>query len=180
MNTRFIAQIAIIGWLASSMTAPSIADDAVIWSLSGSWAVTYGKSAMDDSPSVFLSTRSNELIPGQLDNAAPAGVQIVCQEHKTAVLLTFNDSFMSSVGNYGHIEYRIDQKQAQVANLAATSDNSALWLTGSQAIHFIQGLFETDQILVRAMSFEGIVIDATFPTKGLETAIKPLRKACGW
>jgi type VI secretion system protein VasI len=159
----FVAILSLLGSAAAAAPSP--------------WVVNYAQSKMDDSQSVYATVRSAE----QIGDKGPAVLTLRCQERVTAAIFEFAGSFLADVGGYGDVDLRVDAKKAMKLRLSESTDNKALGLwTGAEAIPFIKSLINGRLLFVRATPFNGSPIEVTFPIAGIEDALFPLRKACGW
>jgi len=87
----------------------------------------------------------------------------------------------SGHGGYGTVEYRVDDKNAGKREFEASTDNSALGLwSGRKSIPFIKSMLAGKEMIFRFTPFGSSPVTARFEIDGLDEAIKPLRKECGW
>jgi len=61
-----------------------------------------------------------------------------------------------------------------------STDHKALGLSGASSIAFIKEMFGAQRLFIRATPFNESAVTGEFNISGLDDAIKPLRKACGW
>lgn len=146
----------------------------------GDWNVRFETSRIDDSKNVYLTLQSSDTFRDRFGNAKKAYLVIACQDHSTEFAVQFEASVMSDSGDYGQLTYRIDGKPAQTAQFSVSADNWALGLWSGRGIPMIKKLFGSQTFLVRAVPYMEGAITVQFKTTGLESAIKPLRKACFW
>lgn len=146
----------------------------------GKWVVSTEKSPIDDSTNVFLTLASSENIPARFGGIGPMRIFLQCRENKTLIYITFNGHFMSD-HQHGKVTYRLDDTPSGSTNMKESTDHEALGLwSGRTSIPFIKKMFGHDNLLIRATPFSESPLTATFPITGLENAIEPLRKSCGW
>jgi type VI secretion system protein VasI len=146
----------------------------------GKWAVSTEKSPIDDTTNVFLSLASSEDISARFGGPGPMRVFLQCRENKTLIYFTFNGHFMSD-HQHGKVTYRLDDAPSGTINMQESTDHEALGLwNGRASIPFVKKMFGHDTLLIRATPFSESPVTATFPITGLENAIEPLRKSCGW
>lgn len=148
------------------------------------WRAREETSPMDDSKSVFLSTKSNERIPGRYGNApGNATLFVRCVENTTALILQMNGNHMTSsrYHDWGHVQMRIDDKQAFTKSMNASTNHQSLGLwSGGQSIPVIQRMFDADLLTMRATPYSESPITMTFDISQLKDEIAPLREACHW
>ena len=146
------------------------------------WRVQESSSKMDDSKTVVLQVESEERVPGQYGGAGvTADLYLRCSENTTSVYFILGDNFLADVEGYGDVTYRLDAQKPKTASMDASTDNKALGLwSGGYSIPFIKGIFGHSAMVVRITPFNQSPMTVTFPVSGLEGAIAPLRKACGW
>jgi type VI secretion system protein VasI len=147
----------------------------------GRWKVAEDKSAFDDSRTVVLSIESNESVRGQFGGPGPAIMYIRCMENTTSAYLWINDLFLSDIQGFGVVDYRIDDRKASKMRSESSTDNKALGLwSGGSAIPFIKEMLDGNRIALRATPFNESPVEFTFDLAGLDSAVRPLREACGW
>jgi type VI secretion system protein VasI len=144
------------------------------------WVVREEKSKIDDTTNVTLHLKSIEPVRNQYGIKKQIDIVINCREKKTDLYIVFGGYFMSSVQNYGEVTYRIDKKPAVTKHFTESTDHEALGLGGANSISFIKSLFGGSTLFIRATPFNQSSVSAEFNISGLQEAIKPLSKACGW
>jgi type VI secretion system protein VasI len=75
------------------------------------------------------------------------------------------------------VTYRIDNGKSvtEIWGISNRHDSVGRWNSGD-SIPFIKGLLKKNSIFFEIAPY----ISTRFDVKGLEEAVKPLRKACGW
>ena len=148
------------------------------------WQVSEEVSAMDDSKSVYLYTRSNEPIPGRYGRSiARPTLTVRCVENTTSLILNMDGHFMASseYHTWGHVDLRIDDGQAFTKSMRESTNNRSLGLwNGGNSIPVIKQMFGADQLTIRATPHSESPMTMTFDITGLEDEIAPLREACHW
>lgn len=148
------------------------------------WHTRVGVSPMDDSKSVFLSTTSNERVPGRYGKApARVALYVRCVENTTSLILEMNGNHMasSSYHDWGHVQMRIDENRAFTKAMTESTDNSSLGLwSGGNSIPVIKQMFGAEKLTLRATPYSESPITMTFDIGQLEDDIAPLREACHW
>jgi type VI secretion system protein VasI len=148
----------------------------------GQWSVRSETSAMTDRTDVFLSLDSEEIIDCGWNNGKKISLVIRCYDDKTSLYFDTGCHMTSSEYNdYGDIQYRIDSGSAKKVGGEESTNNRALGLwSGGQAIPMIKQMIGKSKMLVRMTPFGENSFAATFNIAGLDKAIEPLKKACGW
>lgn len=147
----------------------------------GAWIVRTDKSALDDSQSVFVSLDSTTILPGQYGGSGQPTLMLRCMENQTSAYLTMMDYFLSDIQGYGRVDYRVDERKAQHANMAVSTDNHAVgYWSGKAAIPFIKTLFDGKSAVFRLTPYNESPVEFSFELSGVETATMSLREACKW
>lgn len=148
----------------------------------GAWQVREETSKITDKTNVYVTVESDQLVPDRFGGrGTPATLIVRCQDDTTSLTIWFGGQFMASSGGFDRVTYRLD-KQAAVNDRWEESTNNefmGLW-SGGQSIPLIKQLFSAQNFLVQATPFNESSITLDFKVGGLEHAIAPLRKACGW
>ncbi len=147
----------------------------------GKWIVRTDVSPLTDDKNVFLSLQSENEVPGKYGGRGKGVIWLRCMENTTAVLINFNNHFMSDHAGGGTVEFRRDDSPLYKSRMNESNDNSSLGLwNGGNAIPFIKGLLGTNQLIVRATPFSESAITLTFDVTGVDNAITELRETCSW
>ncbi|WP_237673798.1 type VI secretion system-associated protein TagO [Vreelandella profundi] len=148
------------------------------------WRVSEEISPMDDSKSVFLTTRSNEAIPGRYGRStARPTLYVRCVENTTALVLHMDGHHMASsqYHNWGHVEMRIDDGRVFTKAMRQSTNNRSLGLwSGGESIPVIRQMFGAERLIMRATPYSESAMTMTFNISQLEDEIAPLREACHW
>ncbi len=145
------------------------------------WIVTEEKSKIDDSTNVLLNLNSTQQIQNQYGTSAYLQIVIPCREKKTDFYIIFGGHFMASIESYGMVTFRVDKRPAIQKGLIESTDHKALGLWGgANSIPFIKALFGGSTLFVRATPYNESAVSGEFNITGLQDAIVPLRRACGW
>jgi type VI secretion system protein VasI len=147
------------------------------------WEVRTETSAFDDTTSVYMSVKSEEVLTcGRGLNAARnTTLMLRCHENITAMFLSTDCHLASGHGDYGNIDMRIDDNPAFKLAFSTSTNNRALGLwNNAYATVTIKRLIGADQLLMRFTPYAENAQTVTFPISGLEEAITPLREACNW
>lgn len=145
------------------------------------WTVGSEKSEMTDQTNVYLTTQAvGSRNPAAGIDREPTLI-LRCMENKTAVIIDMGGAFMSDIENYGEVEVRLDEEPKKVIQMFATTDNMAIGLgSGMNAIGFIKGLFDAQELRLRVTPYRESGAIIRFNITGLKQKIDPLRTECGW
>ncbi len=131
-------------------------------------------------PTVFVD--SAERVSCRLTRPRPVRLIIACLGNVTSVAFE-TGCFMTSsrYRNYGDVTYRIDGGSPKVAAMAAGNDDRSLgFWSGDVAIPFVRDLLAKSRLTAKMTPFSEDPLQASFDIRGLEKAIAPVRKTCGW
>lgn len=142
----------------------------------GKWVVTEKQSPVDDSVNVMLRLSSESPIRNNFGQSFTPLMTIDCSEKKTSLYIDWN-SFLGS--NEKDMLYRIDKQKAVTKAWNMSTDSKAVFYQGSP-VKFIKSLMAGKSIYTQITPYQDSPVNATFDITGLESAIAPLRKACGW
>lgn len=147
----------------------------------GKWQKSTEVSELTDDKNVFVHLDSEDTIRGPYGGEGRARIWLRCMENTTAVILHFNDHFMSDIQGFGKVEYRLDEESLSSINASASTDNKALGLwSGSQAIPFIKRMLGKERLIVRATPYSESRLTVTFDIRGVDEATTELRETCNW
>jgi type VI secretion system protein VasI len=165
------------------------------------WKVTEDRSPMDDSPTVVLSTDSDDLLSGPVGMIRPT-LMIRCRQHKTDIYVetglaaSVETSFDGGPRDAHKVGIRLDDRPAEYKSWLESGDHEALFASdiiyrknSSGDIAGIQdgGIVEFARQLGEAknLTFEFTPFDASpkiirFNLFGLEKHLPTVAQACGW
>lgn len=149
----------------------------------GSWSVQTKRSEFEDTTDVYMSSESKAPVAcNMFGSHQPATLHLRCQENTTAIYIATNCHLASGFQGYGKVDVRVDDKKAASVSMDVSTDNEALgFWRGNQAIPFIQRqLLGGETLRVRFTPFNASPVSAEFDLSGIDEAIAPLRKQCGW
>ena len=146
------------------------------------WHVSDWTSPMDDSPAVALTANSQGIYTGAYGGpAGPATLHLRCLENSTNLFIKLNGHYLADLQSYGQVAYRIDGQQSRTMRMKESTDNKALGLwSGGAAIPVIRRMLGHEKVVMRITPFNESPVTVTFPIKGIEEKIEPLRAACHW
>lgn len=146
----------------------------------GDWIVREETSRIDDSRSVFLSTRATTSYRSDYTEHWPV-LTLRCMENTTALIVHFDGDYMSDSRYWGPMTMRVDERPATDHDVTSSTDNKALGLwRGGQSIPVIQSLLGGERLIIRATPVSSSAVTVEFNIAGLEDEIGPLRETCGW
>lgn len=144
------------------------------------WIVRKDTSTFDDSNTVILSVKANEIAACGFSPAKPTLI-VRCQENTTSMYIATSCHVASGFKGYGKVDLRVDDRKAYTVTMDHSTDNKALGLwTGVKSIWQVKKIFGGDVLAARFTPFNESPVEVTFPIAGLEAVIEPLRKECGW
>lgn len=145
------------------------------------WDVWKSQSKIDDSVSDLMMLLSDNIVNERAGTMGYGTIGIKCHQKTTTITFNAGEFFLVDDDDYGRVTYRLDKEKAKTKRMDVTSDNKALGLwSNSETIPFIKEMFGHDKIIVQITPYQETPATMEFTIKGLEEAIKPLRKACGW
>lgn len=145
------------------------------------WYVWKSQSKIDDSVSDLMMLLSDNLVNERAGKMGYGTIGIKCHQKTTTITFSAGELFLVDDDDYGRVTYRLDKEKAKTKRMDVTTDNKALGLwSNSETIPFIKEMFGHDKMIVQITPYQETPATIEFTIKGLEEAIKPLRKACGW
>lgn len=145
------------------------------------WYVWKSQSKIDDSVSDLMMLLSDNIVNERAGKMGYGTIGIKCHQKTTTITFSAGELFLVDDDDYGRVTYRLDKEKAKTKRMDVTTDNKALGLwSNSETIPFIKEMFGHDKMIVQITPYQETPATMEFTIKGLEEAIKPLRKACGW
>lgn len=141
----------------------------------GAWKVLETDSLMDDSTQVLISI-AGKPIRDTYGFKTPT-LNIRCKDNKTETFIYWG-VFMGSGDK--DLKMRLDKKKVSLLRWTGSSDGTSTFYPGSYNVLFIKKLMKHSKISVQAEPYNKSSVQTVFETIGLDEAIKPLRKSCGW
>lgn len=144
----------------------------------GSWEVKEVTSDIDDSKNVLIAAQSINPVEGRFGRSSYPALIMACRENKTSLYIAWN-TFIDTRAR--QVLYRLDKEPAHHINMPVSTDHKStgLW-NGVSSIPFIKKMLDSEKLLVRVTPYGENPITAKYDLKGLENAIKPLKKSCNW
>lgn len=172
---------------AAAQSFPECSDDTLSTSCvlsseeNGPWTIEEIVPRVGSQNAIVLSTPSFERIPGLFGRDEPAQLKLACREGVTEFEVTFGENFMSGLGDFGILVYRVDSQPPESVETQPSNDRFSLGIyDGTQASAVIQTMFGATRFLVTATSFTGRNMTASFEIDGVQDAVAPLRTLCNW
>ncbi|AKD37402.1 MULTISPECIES: type VI secretion system-associated protein TagO [Pasteurella] len=139
------------------------------------WDIRFKRSEMDDSISVFMSTRSLEPFSEYGENVR-ANMVIRCKDNSTDLMISYSNTYLHN--DHVKVEYRLDKDKAVKTTWDTSTDFKATF--ARKPISVIKSMFDKDRMLVKVSPYSKSPITLPFNISGLKESIEPLRKACNW
>lgn len=148
----------------------------------GDWFVRSDKSEFKDTTDVFITLPSENTLSCKSYGAAQKATLVLrCSENTTALYLSTDCHLASGHGGYGQVEYRFGEKPAHKREFDASTNNRSLGLwSGRKSIPFIKAMLGSDRAIFRFTPYGQNSVTAKFNITGIDEALAPLRKECGW
>lgn len=143
------------------------------------WSFSTGRSPIDDSPSVFLSTSAVHPASFRFGRQVTPTLFVRCVENTTAVVVSVGDEFLGN--DTMSVEYRLDSASAATATWRTSTNYSSIGLwSGSVSIPFIRRMQASDRLRLRFTPYGESAITVEFDLHGLNEHLPALRTACHW
>ena len=139
----------------------------------GKWHARIETNPLDDSRTVILSVEANR----QSSNLeAPIHLLLRCTREKTDVILQWGKR-LDEKGAL--VSTRIGQSPPQTETWNLSTDEKATFFAGDKAL-FVNGLLDADRFVAQTTPEGNNPMTAIFDISGLDKALEPARKLCGW
>ena len=148
---------------------------------SGPWTIEEIVPRVGSQNALVVSTPSFEELPGLFGRDEPALLNLSCAEGVTQLEVRFGENYMSGLGDFGTLVYKLDNEPPVPLQSTTSDDRFSLGVyDGTQASTLIQTMFGSTRLLVTATSFTGRNMTASFAIDGVQDAVTPLRTLCNW
>ncbi len=139
----------------------------------GKWLSSVTTNPVNDSRTVtlYLTADSGKSIYGK-----KASLIIRCQSNKTEMFVSFH-AFLGM--DSAQVTSRVDKRKAMVENWGLSTDKKAAFYPGSP-IPEIKRMLNGKAYVAQVTPYSATPITAIFDIKGIDVAIKELRKTCSW
>jgi len=143
----------------------------------GNWKVEQRDTGISGAADVYMVVQAIEKIPGEDGQVRPVLV-VRCENNNTAVIFNFARFIEQS---RAEAALRIDDGEVVAASLKMSASGKAFgFWRGDESVPFVKRLLGGKRLLVQVTPFGARPVLAEFPVEGLDEAVTPLRKACGW
>ncbi len=142
----------------------------------GQWYVREETSPVDDSTNVYLSLRAEDTIRSRFGKSVRPSLYVRCKENKTEVFINWG-VYLGI--DQTHVLQRFDGKRAATVLWNISTDHEATFYRSGH-IAFARQLVRHEKLLLQTTPYGESPVMVSFRLEGLRSAIKPLRKACGW
>ena len=157
------------------------------------WRFFRVPSKWDDSVRYGIRLYSDNQIDEGVDGNKYGQISILCEAQIIQLYFSITDFSTGtddrlespgsdSDGDDGFVRYRLDKEQVKTIEMdleEPTESSIGVW-SSEQSIPFIKEMFGHDKMLLAIDRSERGSTTLEFSIKGIEEAIKPLRKACNW
>lgn len=161
--------------LAANMPTEQPVDDG---EKNGKWTTKIEQNKIDDTSIVTVYLEANEPIEKRLSGNAYPTLVFRCRDNKTEAFVTFFKYFETNENH--NVLVRIDSDKAQKQRWSSSTDGRALFVGGDKHIPFIKSLKGHSRLVIQATPYNSGNIVSEFDLSGIDEALEPLQKACGW
>jgi type VI secretion system protein VasI len=141
------------------------------------WHVSRGRSEMDDSKTVTLTRRSDDIVSGWIEEQRPTLV-IRCKENKTTVfVLTGMAASVENTDGTHSVMLRLDDAPAMPLDASESTDNKGLFLGGNE---LAMELANAQKLTFKFTPFNASPALVHFDLRGLSDHLHEVAVACGW
>ncbi len=139
------------------------------------WSVEQEVSKISDTVNIYLSLFSENYMSDDRGGTARALLFIRCKDDVTSVIFSIGQHWFH---REHYVKSRIDKKKLREKLWGGSTDNRSIFYPG--AIVFAKELAAAKTLLIEVAPINSGSLLAEFDVAGLDTAIAPLRMACGW
>ena len=143
-----------------------IDDGSFMQLLEDKWVFTKKTSLLDNSKEISLMTEAS------IGNGV---LMLHCFSGRYTVLFSFN----KHLGNIpGDLEYKFDDLPIETATITLSDNGITFVLT--EPVLFIKSMLNKNKLAVRLSPYKKGTMESLFDISGIDTAIEPFAKECGW
>ena len=148
----------------------------------GLWTSGIEVSQIEGTEVPFATLESEQLIPALAGGRAPARLMVLCIDGETTLQFSFAGSAMGTpTSNSAAITLQYDRQPPRTQSVDLSPDRLAIGFFETEAARpVIDQLQRTQRLLVRATPQSQRSVTVSFQLEGIETALQPVREACGW
>lgn len=137
----------------------------------GKWKLQMDTNPVDDTKTVVLTIEENSN-RGRWDK--PIVMVLKCQSDTTEMYVKWNDY----LGKRAKVLTRIGSSPPETSEWGLSPARRTTFR--QEPINFIKRMLKADRFVAQVTPYSENTVTAVFDTKGLKTAIAPLREACHW
>ena len=143
---------------------------------------TGGNGQIEGTEVPFATLESEQLIPALAGGRAPARLTVLCVDGETTLQFSFAGSAMGTpTSNSAAITLQYDRQPPRTQSVDLSPDRLAIGFFETEEARAVIGqLQQTQRLLVRATPQSQRSVTVSFRLEGIETALQPVRLACGW
>ncbi|NRP12291.1 hypothetical protein XMM379_001354 [Aliiroseovarius sp. xm-m-379] len=164
---------------ALNLNGPQTAEVTGVEGNTGKWDIREKINPIDDSKTVVLALEAET---GQNRWGNKVGLVIRCQSNKTEMYIVWND-YLGNDGTYDNeVKYvltRIGDAKSETEKWGLSTDSKATFTPGSP-IPRLKKMVKSDSFVAQTTPYNESPVTAVFNISGLEAALSPVMKTCGW
>ncbi len=140
------------------------------------WATRTTVDKLDGSTTVVLSLESSDRVRSRYGQDEEGTIIVRCMKNRTELYIAW-PGFLG-ISRSLEVKWRLDEQPVVTEWWSPSSDGKAAFVPN--AVVFLKKIFSRNELIVSVKPYDQIASTLTFPVKGLEEAIKPLRETCKW
>lgn len=148
----------------------------------GLWTSGIEISQIEGTEVPFATLESEQLIPALAGGRAPARLTALCLDGETTLQFGFAGSAMGTpTSNSAAITLQYDRQPPRTQAVELSPDRLSIgFFEAAPAREVIDQLRQSQRLFVRATPQSQRSVTVSFQLEGIETALQPVREACGW
>ena len=148
----------------------------------GLWTSGIEISQIEGTEVPFATLESEQLIPALAGGRAPARLTALCVDGETTLQFGFAGSAMGTpTSNSAAITLQYDRQPPRTQSVDLSPDRLSIgFFEAAPAREVIDQLRQAQRLFVRATPQSQRSVTVSFQLEGIETALQPVREACGW
>lgn len=146
----------------------------------GEWQTETQKSKIDDSTNVSIWHAAKAPVKDRFGRNKYPQVTVACVEGHTNFYFTVDGMFLADSGGFGDVVVRLDKAKARTLPMLESTDHTALGLWQGAGVKLIKQMAAAANAVVVMTPFNESQVTFEIDLTGMATALKPLRKSCGW
>lgn len=145
----------------------------------GNWTPNVDTNPLDDSKVITAHLSSES---GQSRFGGPVSLVARCESNKTELYVIWEDYLGDDsrdvYDEYKNVEVRVGTSSARSERWGISTDKKATFAPNS--VDLLKSMKGADRLVLQTTPYNENPITAVFPLKGMESAIGPIAKECGW